>query len=63
MSHQGVCRAGCSEKPTRAELKRNHGTPAEFARAVWNAVGEISVAEAQAGIERYEREWCEAEPK
>jgi hypothetical protein len=60
MSHADVCRAGCSANPTREELRRNHGSPAEFAKAVWNALDMITVAEAQAGIERYEREWLEA---
>lgn len=60
MRHRDICHAGCSENPTREELRRNHGTPAEFAKAVWNAVGEISVMEAQAGILRYECEWLQA---
>ena len=42
------------------ELARKHGTPAEFAKAVWAALGEISVTEAVAAIEKYEREWFEA---
>jgi hypothetical protein len=42
-------------------LRLAHGTPAEFARAVWAAIGEISVAEAQAAIAKYEQEWREAE--
>ncbi len=45
---------------TQKELEADHGTPAEFAKAVWRAVGEISIAEAQADIVKYEREWCEA---
>ena len=42
------------------ELEARHGTPAEFSKAVWSVLGEISVAEAQAAIEKYEREWDEA---
>ena len=61
--HHEVCRAGCGSAPTREELRRNHGTPAEFANAVWNAVGEISVAEARSAIEGYEREWLEADAR
>lgn len=60
MSHSDVCHAGCSVNPGRAELERNHGTPAEFALAVVNALGEISLAEAQNAIAQYEREWSEA---
>jgi hypothetical protein len=44
----------------QAQLEAAHGTPAEFAKAVWRALGEISVFEAQAAIEKYEREWFEA---
>ncbi len=43
------------------ELYKKHGTPAEFARAVYSAIGEISVAEAEAAIAKYEKEWDEAE--
>ncbi len=43
------------------ELYEKHGTPAEFARAVYAAIGEISVAEAEAAIAKYEQEWTEAE--
>ena len=42
-------------------LRLAHGTPAEFSRAVWAALGEISVAEAAAAIAKYEQEWREAE--
>jgi hypothetical protein len=45
------------------ELREKHGTPAEFARAVWGALGEVSVAEAEAAIAKYEQEWSEAERK
>jgi hypothetical protein len=42
------------------KLKADHGTPAEFSRAVWGALGEISVYEAINAIMKYEREWYEA---
>lgn len=58
--HSESCAAGCSAVPSRRELSLNHGTPTEFAKAVWNALGEISVAEAQEAINRYEHEWREA---
>ena len=42
---------------TRQQLQAKHGTPAEFKRAVLNAVGEISLSEAENAIRLYEREW------
>lgn len=43
------------------ELKEKHGTPDEFAIACFKAVPSfISVREAQAGIEEYDKEWIEA---
>lgn len=51
---------GREQMKTQQQMQADHGTPAEFAKAVWNALGEISVAEAQAAIEKYEREWHEA---
>lgn len=41
-------------------LAAKHGTPAEFAKAVDRTVGEISIDEARAAIEKYNREWEEA---
>lgn len=38
-------------------LKQAHGTPDAFANAVWRAVGEISVDEANAAINKYRAEW------
>jgi len=38
-------------------LKEAHGTPEAFASAVWRAVGEISVDEAQTAINQYQAEW------
>ncbi|WP_423176256.1 MULTISPECIES: hypothetical protein [unclassified Stenotrophomonas maltophilia group] len=38
-------------------LKEAHGTPEAFASAVWRAVGEISVDEAQTAINKYQAEW------
>ncbi len=44
------------------ELREKHGTPREFATAVWRAVPwDISAAEAAAAIAKYEQEWREAE--
>ena len=38
-------------------LQRKHGTPRAFARAVVNAIGEISVLEAGIAIRKYRDEW------
>lgn len=38
-------------------LQKKHGTPRAFARAVVNAIGEISVLEAQLAIRKYRDEW------
>lgn len=46
--------------PQQLELKRKHGTVEEFTDAVINAIGEISVMEAQAAIVKYRQEWREA---
>lgn len=50
--------AALSEQQKR--LAERSGTPAQFARAVWNALGEISVDEAEAAIHAYRREWKNA---
>jgi len=42
------------------KLKELHGTPAEFEAAVMRALGEISVAEANDAIARYDYEWKQA---
>jgi hypothetical protein len=42
------------------QLKKKHGTPKEFADAVFNAVGDISVAEAREAIDKYNAEWFTA---
>lgn len=42
-------------------LKKKHGTPRAFARAVVNAIGEISVLEANVAIRKYRDEWEAAE--
>jgi len=44
----------------QARLKKKRGTPKEFADAVFNAVGEISIAEARTAIDKYNAEWFEA---
>lgn len=38
-------------------LQKKHGTPRVFARAVVNAIGEISILEAQLAIRKYRDEW------
>lgn len=39
-------------------LMKKHGTPAEFAKAVYKCVpGDISMDEAKAAVERYGRDW------
>lgn len=43
-------------------LAKKHGTPAEFAKACYECVpGDISMDEAAASIDKYNREWKEAE--
>jgi hypothetical protein len=47
--------------PAQKKLRRKHGTPAQFAAAVYNCVpGDISMDEAKAAIEKYSREWSAA---
>ena len=42
-------------------LAKKHGTPSEFASAVWQCVpGDISTDEAQAAISKYLKEWDDA---
>lgn len=42
-------------------LAKKHGTPAEFAKACYEAVpGDISMDEARAAVDKYTREWTEA---
>ncbi len=48
---------------TRAQRKlvKKHGTPAEFAVAVYKAVpGDISMDEARDAVKKYNREWAAA---
>lgn len=47
---------------TKAEMRMRHGTPEVFAAAVFRALGEISLDEAQAGIDRYRAEYIAATP-
>lgn len=44
------------------KLKKKHGTPKEFAEAVWVAWGDLwcTYGEAITAIRKYEEEWCEA---
>lgn len=52
-------RMGFSEKQMQLALK--HGTPAEFAKAVYAIVpSDISMDEARAAIEKYNQEWANA---
>ena len=39
------------------KLHQKHGTPTEFAEACVDAIGEISVQEAQKAIDKYLAEW------
>jgi hypothetical protein len=41
-------------------LAKKHGTPNEFAIAVYKAVPEISMTEAEKAIEKYDTEWKKA---
>lgn len=41
----------------QAALKAKHGTPAQFARAVYRTIGEVSADEAKAAIAKYNQEW------
>lgn len=42
------------------ELVKKHGTYSEFEDAVWNALGEISVAEAKKACDTYRHDLAEA---
>ena len=47
-----------SMTPRQRKLAKKHGTPAEFAAAVYKCVpGDISMDEARAAIEKYNVEW------
>lgn len=44
--------------PRQKDLRRVSGTPAEFARGIYQCVpGDISMDEARAALDRYIREW------
>jgi hypothetical protein len=43
--------------PAQERLRKKHGTPAEFAAACKNALGDISVQEMDAAVAKYDREW------
>ena len=51
------CPQGCRSRET---MRLRHGTPEAFANNVEAAIGEISIAEARAAIERYRREYADA---
>lgn len=47
--------------PGQRKLKKKHGNPAEFATAVYACVpGDISMSEARAALEKYQKEWDQA---
>lgn len=46
--------------PGQLALKNRHGTPRAFARSVMACLGEISLDEARAAIDRYNDEWVKA---
>ena len=47
--------------PKQCKLAKKHGTPAEFAQAVYKAVpGDISMDEARAAVDKYNCEWAAA---
>lgn len=48
-----------AQNERQKELQRKHGTPYDFAKAVVNCIGEISLLEAQSAAEKYLREWNE----
>lgn len=49
--------------PEQQRMAAAHGTPAQFTRAVLDAIGEISVDEAIQAIEKYQQEWRNAAPE
>ena len=65
MSHDDVCRMNCGATPSRETLTRNHGTPPDFAAAIWRAQGDgyVTAEEAVRGIGDYAREWHAAPPE
>jgi len=51
-------RVQCAWTGKQVALAKKHGTPAEFAVAVYKCVpGDISMDEARAAIEKYNTEW------
>ena len=58
-SRAAACYAALSKR--QMTLAKKHGTPAQFASACYDAVpGYISMDEARAAIEKYNREWADA---
>ena len=57
--------ADLERKPTKEELRKKHGTPKEFADAIWAAWADlfITMEEAKAAIHKYHNEWDNAEEK
>lgn len=53
---EALLKAGFTKK--QAALVKKHGTPAEFAQAVYACVpGDISMDEARAAVDKYNAEW------
>jgi hypothetical protein len=46
--------------PKQQALRRKHGTPDEFEDACKNCLGEISLAEMEAAVQKYRDEWAKA---
>ena len=57
--------ADIERKPTKEDLRKKHGTPKEFADAIWAAWADlfITMEEAKAAIHKYHNEWDNAEEK
>lgn len=60
--HNPACRLIVSAMtPRQRILAKKHGTPPDFASSVYKCVpGDISMDEARAAIDKYNREWAEA---
>jgi len=59
-SRAAACYAAALSKRQLA-LAKKHGTPSQFASACYDAVpGYISMDEARAAIDKYNREWADA---
>ena len=50
-----------SQNEAQEKLMRQHGSPYEFGKGCVEAIGEISILEAQQAAEKYLREWRSAQ--